>query len=71
MNQFLGKVNLPYLALPFNMIIVCTFMAIQPRDWDSETTDDVTTEMELETTTMMPEDLTNATASSIEPVRDE
>ena len=26
----LGKANIPYLALPFNLIIVCTFLTIQP-----------------------------------------
>ena len=29
-GSFLGKVDLPYLALPFNMIIVCSFLTIQP-----------------------------------------
>lgn len=29
-GHFLSKTDLPYLALPFNMIIVCTFLTIQP-----------------------------------------
>ncbi|TRY69135.1 hypothetical protein TCAL_02513 [Tigriopus californicus] len=29
-GNFLGRFNLPYLALPFNMIIVCSFLTIQP-----------------------------------------
>lgn len=29
-GNFLGRSNLPYLALPFNMIIVCSFLTIQP-----------------------------------------
>ena len=30
-GAFLGKAGLPYLALPFNMIAVCSFLTMQPR----------------------------------------
>jgi len=31
-NKFLGQFNVPYLALPFNTIIVCLFLTLQPPD---------------------------------------
>lgn len=31
LENTLGKVNIPYLALPFNLIAVCTFLTIQPQ----------------------------------------
>jgi len=31
----LGKANIPYLALPFNLIAVCTFLTIQPLQDDN------------------------------------
>ena len=40
-GNFLGKFNLPYLALPFNMIIVISFLTIQPR------VSDITTEINI------------------------
>ena len=29
-GNFLGKVDLPYLALPFNLIAVCSFLTLKP-----------------------------------------
>jgi len=29
-NNFLSKVNVPYMALPFNIIAVCVFLSLQP-----------------------------------------
>jgi len=32
--NFLGKFNLPYLALPFNVVAVTVFLALQPPGWE-------------------------------------
>jgi len=31
-NNFIGKFNVPYMALPFNIIAVCVFLTLQPRE---------------------------------------
>jgi hypothetical protein len=45
----LGKFNIPYLALPFNLIAVITFLTIKPQDQPQDLQDlqDVDFEMDL------------------------
>ena len=31
-NNFIGKFNVPYMALPFNIIAVCVFLTLQPSE---------------------------------------
>jgi len=31
-NNFIGKFNVPYMALPFNIIAVCVFLTLQPME---------------------------------------
>lgn len=35
-GNFLSKFNVPYLALPFNIIAVCTMLTLQPHSIDDE-----------------------------------
>ena len=63
-NVFFGKVGLPSLAFAFNMIAVCTFITIQPREWDLEPVADSSTT--TTTTTMAP-----SSTSEASPVEDE
>ena len=35
-GNFLSKFSVPYLALPFNIIAVCTFLTLQPHSIDDD-----------------------------------
>jgi len=35
-NNFIGKFNVPYMALPFNIIAVCVFLTLQPSDQQAQ-----------------------------------
>ena len=61
----MARANLPYLALPFNMIIVCTFLTIQPRNPLGDDLDLPESDLDLaETTTILPSEVESPIAGN-------
>ena len=49
-GNFLGKFNVPYMALPFNLTAVCVFLSLQPHNFTPATKSELDLDLSTNTT---------------------